>query len=290
MKIIVCVKQICHTYARTGQNPERHFLEPTDKIYRINPHDEMALELALRLKDSHDDTKIILLTLGPLIAEHELRRCLAMGADHLYGIKCIGRLDPWEKSAVLAKSIRQLAADMVLCGKESLDSQNGQVGAFLAHRLKVPLVSAITVLQILEGGSAAEVQRRCGRGTREVIQCPLPAVFTVERGPAVPRFPTHAAYQSALAYPIQEFTFADEKTLPRLIPKNTYPPRPRPRKVPAPDSAQEAYYRIEQLLTTSRVEKKGTVLTGSPENQVEGILAFLEKHGFLEAKKQTGNE
>ena len=46
MRIIVCVKQICHTYARTGMDPEKNFLAPDDKIYRVNPHDEVAMGLA----------------------------------------------------------------------------------------------------------------------------------------------------------------------------------------------------------------------------------------------------
>ena len=52
MKIIVCAKQIRHTYARTGISPESHFICPEDGVYRVNPHDEAALELALRLKDA----------------------------------------------------------------------------------------------------------------------------------------------------------------------------------------------------------------------------------------------
>ena len=51
----------------------------------------------------------------------------------------------------------------------------------------------------------------------------------------------------------------------------------------APDSRQHAYYRIMQLLTGSTVEKKGEILTGNPESQVEGIVAFLETNGFLES-------
>ena len=94
MKIIVCAKQIRHTYARTGTSPESHYIRPEDGVYRVNPHDEAALELALRLKDEDENTTVVLLTLGPMIAEDEIRRCLAAGADDLYQIQLSGPAPP----------------------------------------------------------------------------------------------------------------------------------------------------------------------------------------------------
>jgi len=55
MRIIVCVKQIRQTYARTGMDPEQYFLKPEDSVYRINPYDEAALELALQHKRRHKE-------------------------------------------------------------------------------------------------------------------------------------------------------------------------------------------------------------------------------------------
>ena len=86
MKIIVCVKQVQYAYARTGMSPETLYFDSKDNIYRVNPHDEAALELALRLKDENENTTVTLLTLGPMIAEDEVKRCLATGADDLYQI------------------------------------------------------------------------------------------------------------------------------------------------------------------------------------------------------------
>ena len=60
--------------------------------------------------------------------------------------------------------------------------------------------------------------------------------------------------------------------------------------MPAPDSEAEAFYRIEHLLMDSRVEKKGTILEGDRESQVDGILSFLEEHGFIESKKDSKRE
>jgi electron transfer flavoprotein beta subunit len=294
MHIIVCAKQIRHTYARTGTSPDTLYIEDWDGVYRVNPHDEAALELALRLKDEHEGVIVSLLTMGPMIADDEIRRCLAAGADTLYQIDGDGahnpeqepfdQPDPWEKSDRLAQATKALKGDLVLCGKESLDKGNGQVGALLAHRLGRPFVSAITDLKLEASGGQVRVQRSAGRGVREIIACQLPAIFSVDLGVDL-RLPNLKRRQWAEEYPPRPVERHGESAPPRLVCKHRFQPRPRPKLIPAPDSRQHAYDRIMQLLTGSTVEKKGEMLTGSPESQVEGILAFLQTNGFLESDR-----
>lgn len=294
MHIIVCAKQIRHTYARTGTSPDTHYIEHRDGVYRVNPHDEAALELALRSKDNHEGVIVSLLTMGPLIAPNEIRRCLAAGADNLYQIDGDGgpnamgepfdQPDPWEKSDYLAQAAKTLRGDLVLCGKESLDKGNGQVAALVAHRLGRPFVSAITDLTLAGPDGRVQVQRSAGRGVREIIACQLPAVFSVDLGVDL-RLPNLKQRQWADQYTPRTVERNGESTPPRLVCSNRFQPRPRPKLIPAPDSRQHAYNRIMQLLTGSTVEKKGEMLTGSPESQVEGILAFLKTNGFLESDR-----
>ena len=296
MKIIVCAKQIRHTYARTGTSPELHYISPEDGVYRVNPHDEAALELALRLKDDYENITVVLLTLGPMIAEDEMRRCMATGADDLYQINVnrhppygedpLDQPDPWVKSDLMARAVKDLKGDLVLCGKASLDKGSGQVGALLAHRLDLPFVSAITDLTITDlsmdkSGSTLQVQRSAGRGVREIIECRLPAVFSVDLGRDL-RLPKFAKRQWAEAYATRHLDYGADVDAPKMVCARRFQPRPRPKIVPAPDSRLQAYERIMQLLSGSKVEKKGEMLTGSPESQVDGIVAFLKANGFLE--------
>ncbi|MGB5985018.1 MAG: hypothetical protein WBG37_06905 [Desulfobacterales bacterium] len=292
MNIIVCAKQLQHTYARTGTSPERCYIDPQDGIRRVNPHDEAALELALRLKEQHDGTTVILLTLGPMIAESEMRRCMAAGADHLCQLNYgqapakpndpLDQPDPWLKSNLLARAVKELQGDLVLCGKASIDTGNGQVGALIAHHLEWPFISAITDLSAKEAGGLFQVQRSAGRGVREIIECPQPAVFSVDLGMEL-RFPRFDNRTQADAYPLRKFDYDANGETPRMVRKQRFQPRPRPKLVPAPDSRRQAYERIMKLLTGSAVEKKGEILTGTPESQVEGIIAFLKLNGFLES-------
>ncbi len=286
MRIVVCVKQISHAYTRTGMNPERDFLGPEDEVFRVNPYDELAVAVALRIKDLVGEGEINVLTLGPIIAEKELRRCMAMGADHLYQIDMTGRVDTWQKSLFLARAIKGIGADLVLCGKESIDSRNGQVGAFVAHHLRVPFVSCIRDISISSDKGSLEVQRSAGRGIREVIECPVPAVFSVDSGAIEPPLPTYEDKKQSQTLPVQKIIYDKDSVFPQSICTKTFPPRPRPKKALAPDPRLDAFNRIGQLLTGSRIEKKGEMLRGSPESQVEGIISFLDGHGFLESLKE----
>jgi electron transfer flavoprotein beta subunit len=283
MKIIICVKQIAHTFSRTGMNPDCHYLVAEDTLYRVNPYDEVAVEMALKAREAAGKGEVLLLTLGPLIAEGELRRCLAMGADRLFHVDAEGRMDPWSKSQVLAGCIRDMDADLVLCGKESLDRRNGQTGAFLAHHLGLPFVSAITDLKVPKGGNTATVQRSAGRGVREIIECRLPAVLSVDLGAIEPRVPSYRDKQAASHRPVEPLGPVKVTPVPKVVCQRVFPPRPRPKPVPAPKSDLRAFDRIRWLLAGSRVEKKGAMLTGDPASQVEGIIAFLKEQHFLQS-------
>ena len=95
MRIIVCAKQVQFTYARTGSDPDKNYIAPEDNISRINPWDESALDIALQLKEMDNSVEVIILTLGPVIAEKELRRCIAIGADEIYRIDTEDEHDSW---------------------------------------------------------------------------------------------------------------------------------------------------------------------------------------------------
>jgi electron transfer flavoprotein beta subunit len=280
MKIIVCMKQIRHVYARSGMDPSTRFLTSEDEIDMVNPFDEVALEMGLRVKETLGKGQVTLLTLGPMIAEPEVRRCLGMGADRLVHIEANQDIDPWRKSFFLARAMQEIGVGLVLCGKESMDRKSGQVGAYVAHRLGLPFVSAVVSVALKPGTGALEAERRGGRGVREIITCSLPAVLSVDMGLDV-RLPRFEDKQRALFAPIEKRIYVEEGDPARTVVRATFPPRPRPKKVFTPDSRLDAFERIQQLLVGSRVEKKGSRLTGTADSQVEGVVSFLKEHGFV---------
>lgn len=297
MKIIVCAKQVKFTYTRTGRDPVKNYINPEDSIFRINPWDEAALDIALKLKEKDDSVEVIVLSLGPVIAEKELRRCIAIGADVVCRIDTEEEHDSWSKSVLLAQGIKELKADLILCGKESVDKQNGQIGAFIASHLNLPFVSDVVQVEagfksVSADGFKAKALRNAGKGIREEIECPLPAVFTVSQPAVANRLPTYEQKQRAIGSPFKILDLDTGKAVAvnRLIHKNTIPPRPRPKKVPTPDSSLPAFDRINQLLAGSLIEKKGAMLTGDPESQVEGIISYLIENGFLNIEESQNHK
>ena len=137
------------------------------------------------------------------------------------------------------------------------------------------------------------MKRSCGRGVREEIQCKLPALFSVDIGGIEPRLPTYEARRKAGAYAVQTRVYAGSDTRrarSKLVSKKIYAPRPRPKKVPAPDSRQDAFHRIRQILAGSRIEKKGELLAGTSASQVDGIVSFLLEHGFVKSHQEEQKE
>ncbi len=171
MKIIVCVKQIHHIYARTGRDPRTHFVAEENCVDMVNPYDEIAVEEAIRIKEKLGDGEVILVTLGDLIAEKPLKRCLAMGSDRLIQINdpSFSQLDPWASSVVLARAIARLEPDLIFCGKEALDENGGQVGAYIADLMGLPYVSGVVKLGVfnftvyLVGGQIDKARRGFGQ-------------------------------------------------------------------------------------------------------------------------------
>ncbi len=252
-------------------------------MLRINPSDEFALAMAMDAKELLPGaTEVLLLTLGPILAQTELVRCMAMGADWLYQVDAEGFLEPWQKSTLLARAAEKIGAGLVFCGKESLDSANGQMGALLAHHLKMSFVSGIREIDFTDQGQYAVVQRAAGRGTRQVLRCPLPAVFSVEAGSDVPPPPSYRQKRSLGSLPIQKLVLDLEGVAPLYTQEAVYPPKPRVKALTPPDSDLVSYDRVSELLSGSRMEKKGEMLTGDPKAQVEGIITFLQESGLLE--------
>jgi electron transfer flavoprotein beta subunit len=284
MHTIVCVKQIAYTYARTGRELDRHYLSKDDVVCRINPYDELAAAAALGAAELGGGD-ISLLTLGPLIAERELRRCAAFGVKSLYQIDTTATMDPWQKSVLLSRAIQKIGADLVLCGKESLDTRNGQVGALLGYALNRPFVSGIRDFHQVSMEKGLVVERSAGRGKREMVRCMLPAVCSVDAGSILLPHPTHDQMEKSRKLPITRLMFDENAVQPKCLRTGIGPPRPRP-KAPAPPSSRlNAYERTSALLTGSRLEKKGEMLTGSINSQVEGFISFLKANDFLESTR-----
>ena len=282
MKIAVCIKQIVQTYARTGKVPEHHFLSDLDSIFRINPYDETAMEMAVQMKKERGDLWITAVILGPVIADSELTRCLALGADDVLQIETDSSdLDPWQKSGVISAALRELHPDLVLCGKESLDSRNGQVGAFLAYHLDWGFISAATRIRIDPDGQRLRAHRNGGRGIKEIFDCTLPAVISVDLSDIEPHVPTHEEKQQARTLPFRSIKTPFPIPLAKVIEQDCQAPRPRPKPGAVFQPTLDSYERILQLFNPGSIQKKGMIKKGDPQAIADELISFLKENQFL---------
>lgn len=285
VNIAVCVKHVPDPNT-VEVNPVTGAINEGRLLYVINPADESALELALRLREAPG--VVTALTVGPARAEVALREALAAGAGGVLRLWDKGWVEtmPFRTASLLAAALRaQGLPDLVLCGVRSADRGTGQVPAMLGEALGWPVVSDVTYLEM--GAGCALVQRRLDRGARELAQVVLPAVLALEPGLARLRhasLPRLMAAQRAVI-PIQRPADLGLSNLdlewPAPVTLEVLTPRPRPRAIFAPDSARPPHERIGQILTAGVTRKSGQVLEGPPDQMAAAIAAFLRERGFV---------
>lgn len=192
MKIAVLVKTVRFVYAQTGTDLKNNCIAPEDVVTMVNPLDEAALEMALRLKDGLPGSSVTAISLGDGTAQFGLKKSLALGVDHAVHVKFEGReqLDAQSASELLSLACSGEDFDLILCGASAIDDNDGLEGAYVAERLHMPHVTRVVEISLT--GKRLAVQRVVERGDRQLMECTLPALITVEKGSVVPRYPTLA--------------------------------------------------------------------------------------------------
>ena len=186
MTIVVLAKQVPDPEALVEVRSGGKELEIEQK-FTTNLFDEFAIEEALRIREKHGG-KVTVITLGGPKATELLRTALAMGADDVLFLEDPAFLegDGYATALTLSKAIARQGADLVLCGRQAIDDDRGEVGPMVAEFLGLPHVGAVLKLDIGDGTARAE---RAVEGGREVVEVTLPAVITAAKGLNEPRVP-----------------------------------------------------------------------------------------------------
>lgn len=203
MRIVVCVKEVLdpnavNNLALAGKlkiNADGRTLEVAAVPRLINAYDEQGMEIALRVRDAGVSCTIVAVSIGPDPLAI-LRHCAALGADETVAIDPQGQaLDGAAVAKVLAACVQSRGgADLVLCGRQASDDDQGVVPVLLAEKLGMPAVLFARAVEV--AGDSISVTRVTTDGD-EVLQGTLPAVVTVSNEVGVPRFPTAKAKMAA---------------------------------------------------------------------------------------------
>lgn len=191
MRTLVCVKRVPAPGARINLTPDEKAIDARHLSFTVSPHEECAVEEAIRLKEKHGGI-VTVMTLGSADAEEQLRYAMSVGADEAVLLATDGSdWDPQATAAALTIRVNELEIeggfDLILFGNESADSGGYQVGIRVAHALGRPVISGIKGLEIDDGALTA--RRETGSGF-EVYRLALPAVVAVKEGINLPRYPT----------------------------------------------------------------------------------------------------
>lgn len=192
MRVLVCVKRVPAPGARIVLAPDGRSIDTAHLGFTMSPHEECAVEEAVRIVEEHGGRSTVL-TLGPPAAEEQLRYAVSLGVDAAVLVPTEGAdWDPQRTAASIAAAIFRLeqrdgAFDLILFGNESADAGGFQVGIRVAWALGRPMVNGIKGLALTDGSAVA---RRPFDGGFEEYRLPLPAVLGVKEGLNLPRYPT----------------------------------------------------------------------------------------------------
>jgi len=192
MNVLVGIKRVPATAGQITLTPDGQDIDTRYLGFTISPHEECAVEEAVRLIEKHGGSSTVL-TLGPEAAVDQLRDAMALGIERAMLLETDGReWDPIATAAAIVEAIEAERAagrsyDLVMFGNESADSAGYQVGVRVADTLDLPCVTGIKALEITDGHAMVRRQTESGW---EVAEVPLPAVLTVKEGINLPRYPS----------------------------------------------------------------------------------------------------
>jgi electron transfer flavoprotein beta subunit len=200
MRIVVCVKEVLdpdavNSFAVAGRlliGDDGKTLTQSAIPRLMNGFDEQAIEAALRLRDAGASVTIAVVSIGK-DPSNILRHAAALGADEIVHVVADpAALDGHTTGALLAAWIRSTGpVDLVLCGRQASDDDQGVVPAIIGERLGMPIVTIARAVELASDGVAARVTRVTPDGD-ELVEVRLPAVVTLSNELGTPRYPTAA--------------------------------------------------------------------------------------------------
>jgi len=208
MNIIVCLKQVPGT-TEVKIDPKTNTLIRQGIKAIVNPFDSYALEEGVRLKERFGG-KVTAISMGPPQAADMLCDAISVGADEailLSDIAFAGS-DTLATSATLGKAIEKIKIyDLIICGRQTLDGDTGQVGPELAENLCIPFIAYVSKIEEIANGKI-RVQRMVEDGY-ETIEVSLPTVITVVKEICVPRMPSLRGLSKSKTAQIPVWTVKD---------------------------------------------------------------------------------
>jgi electron transfer flavoprotein beta subunit len=206
MKILVPVKRAIDYNVKVRVKPDNSAVDLTNAKMSINPFCEIAVEEAVRLKEKGVATEIVVVSIGNKSCQEQIRTSLALGADRGIQIDTDLTLDSLQIAKLLKKVVDEESPDLVILGKQSIDSDNNQTGQMLAALTGMP--QGTFASEIIVDAGKIKVTREIDGGL-QTIELTLPAVVTTDLRLNEPRYASLPNIMKAKRKPLVVKSAAD---------------------------------------------------------------------------------
>lgn len=206
MKLLVAIKRVVDYNVKIRVKGDGSDVELANVKMGINPFCEIAVEEGVRLREAGVASELVVVTFGPDAAAEQLRHGLALGADRALHYVTDETLTPLTVARALHKVCEQELPDLVLLGKQSIDSDNNQVAQMLAALNEWPLATCASALKKVAAGELL-VTREIDGGL-ETLGMPLPAVVSADLRLNEPRFASLPNIMKAKRKPLDSAPFS----------------------------------------------------------------------------------
>ena len=206
MKVLVPVKRVIDANIKVRVKSDQSGVELNNVKMAMNPFCEIAVEQAIRLKESGLVDEIIVVTVGAAQSQETLRTALAMGADRAILIETEEAPEPLAIAKSLKAIVDREGPGLVILGKQAIDGDNNQTGQMLAALLGWSIGTFISDLRIEEG--VVKVTREVDGGLEKLDLVP-PAVVTVDLRLNEPRYASLPNIMKAKKKPLDTLSPSD---------------------------------------------------------------------------------
>jgi electron transfer flavoprotein beta subunit len=206
MKILVAIKRVVDANVKVRVKADGTGVDLTNAKMAINPFCEIAIEEAIRIKESGAADEVIAVSVGPQVSQEQIRTALALGADRGILVVTEEQAEPLAVAKILKTIVDKEGIDLVILGKQSIDTDNNQVGQMLAALSNYPQGTFASKAEIKDG--KIEVTREIDGGEQTVLLS-LPAILTTDLRLNEPRYASLPNIMKAKKKPIDATTAAE---------------------------------------------------------------------------------
>ena len=185
MKILVPIKRVVDYNVKVRPLSDNSNVDLNNVKMAVNPFCEIALEEAVRLKESGKATEVVAVSVGQTDSQEQLRTALALGADRATLVETDSILEPLAIAKVLQKIIEDEKPDLIILGKQAIDGDNNQTGQMLGALLDYP--QATNASEVSINDSSITVTREIDGGL-QTLELTVPSIVTTDLRLNEPRY------------------------------------------------------------------------------------------------------